>query len=94
MKTTDREKHPHLQCYGIYFKEIMTILILALLIINLMIMTLLIMLHFTRMERLARDKHSSVLGQFVSKEENGVFIKRVLTHVFTPVVYFINILGL
>ncbi len=29
-------------------------------------------LQYTRLERLARDKHSSLLGPFVSYEENGV----------------------
>jgi hypothetical protein len=29
-------------------------------------------LHYTRLERLARDKHSSLLGPFVSYEENEV----------------------
>jgi hypothetical protein len=29
-------------------------------------------LHYTILERLARDKHSSLLGPFVSMEENEV----------------------
>jgi hypothetical protein len=29
-------------------------------------------LHYTRLERLARDKHSDLLGTFISYEENEV----------------------
>jgi hypothetical protein len=28
------------------------------------------MLHYTKVERLARDKHSSLLGPFINYEEN------------------------
>ena len=37
------------------------------------------MLHYTRLERLARDKHSSLLGPFVSYEEKVVLIIRLET---------------
>jgi hypothetical protein len=29
--------------------------------------------HYTRLEKLTRDKHSRLLGPFVSYEENNVF---------------------
>jgi hypothetical protein len=32
-------------------------------------------LHYTGLERLATDKQSCLLGQFVSNKENGVFLK-------------------
>ncbi len=40
-----------------------------------------LMLHFSRLESLAKDKRSSLLGSFICYEENEVWIRlRILTH--------------
>ncbi len=37
-------------------------------------------LHYTRLERLASDKHSSLLGPLVSYKENEVVLIRLLEY--------------
>ncbi len=45
------------------------------------------MLVYSRLERLTIEKHSSLLGPFVSKEENEVFVNphqgTVFTHIYS-----------
>jgi hypothetical protein len=41
------------------------------------------MLHYTKLEKLVRDKHTSLLNPFMSYEENGVLRIGPLTFVVT-----------